>query len=659
MDAFTAFPEMSAVVSVVNTSGVPIRDLTREDFEVIEDGQPLTPTALEAETNPDQPIAVALVLDLSGSAPLEAVQEAAHQFLDYLGPNDMVALVGFNAPLDFDTFDPFKESDFTYDKELIRSVVDGLTVTGKSAVYEGIYKGLLITSQQKLARRAVIVMSDGHDTASREEIATADTVKTAARQKNIPIFTVGIYHEDPEYGRNPDYLKVLASESGGRYQEASDPSQLGELFQNAVDQLRLQYRLGWSSGGQQDGNQHVLTLRVTTADGQAQAERTVGYAAVPPSPGPSEAAEAESPAPVAAPPPPQVSSVQRDDEGTLGDLGTDLKGNVLLVPQIDSQNPIAKVEYLLDGELLHTAQTGDLEGQATHKPWEWTWETGQEDPGDHQLTITAYDDSGRASSPYTVQVQIMQGGIDIPYVGEVDWIGVIVVVAGALLLLFAIVLLIVVRHRPAPVPVGGVGAVEMGAPRSPYVPPGETAPGVPGAVGMPTTMDVSGSPQEPDTKPSVSADAGAATSLPSAVSPAPFVGGPTELAGVGRPTPWAQPGPPAGDLKTELLGTQADQVSALAWLIARTGAWAGQEFRLAEVTDIGRTGGNDIILDDASVSRQHAKIKLEDEGYYLYDLGATNPTMVNDQEVTRHQLTDGDRISIGQITLVFKQVEGD
>jgi hypothetical protein len=573
----------------------------------------------------------------------------------------MVALVGFNAPLDFDTFDPFKESDFTYDKDLIRSVVDGLTVTGKSAVYEGIYKGLLITSQQKLPRRAVIVMSDGHDTASREEIATADTVKTAARQKNIPIFTVGIYHEDPEYGRNPDYLKVLASESGGRYQEASDPSQLGELFQNAVDQLRLQYRLGWSSGGQQDGNQRVLTLRVTTADGQAQAERTVDYAAAPLSPGPSEAAEAESPAPVATPPPPQVLSVQRDDEGALGDLGTDLTGNVLLVPQIDSQNPIAKVEYVLDGELLYTAQTGDLEGQATHKPWEWTWDTGQEELGDHQLTITAYDDSGRASSPYTVQVQIMQGGIDIPYVGEVGRTGVIVVAVGAILfiLLVAIVLLIVVRHRPAPVPVGGVGAVEMGAPTSPHILPGQTAPGVPGVVGMPTTVDVSGSPQEPGTLPSVSADAGAVTSLPSAVSPAPFVGGPAQQAGFGRPTPWAQPGPPAGSPKTELLGTQADQVSALAWLIARTGAWEGQEFRLAGVTDIGRTSDNDIILDDASVSRQHAKIKLEDEGYYLYDLGATNPTKVNDQEVTRHQLTDGDRISIGQITLVFKQVEGD
>jgi pSer/pThr/pTyr-binding forkhead associated (FHA) protein len=74
------------------------------------------------------------------------------------------------------------------------------------------------------------------------------------------------------------------------------------------------------------------------------------------------------------------------------------------------------------------------------------------------------------------------------------------------------------------------------------------------------------------------------------------------------------------------------------------------------VTTVGRTGDNDIVLDDTAVSRRHAKIRLENRTFTIYDLGATNPTEVNGQEIGKHQLVDGDRIQIGDTKLVFKQV---
>ena len=96
---------------------------------------------------------------------------------------------------------------------------------------------------------------------------------------------------------------------------------------------------------------------------------------------------------------------------------------------------------------------------------------------------------------------------------------------------------------------------------------------------------------------------------------------------------------------------------AMGWLMIEKGPRAGQEFRLQEVTTIGRSGDNDIIIDDPSVSRQHAKVRLEGQTFTIFDLGATNPTQVNGQEIGKHQLIDGDRVEIGDAMLVFKQVQ--
>jgi len=73
---------------------------------------------------------------------------------------------------------------------------------------------------------------------------------------------------------------------------------------------------------------------------------------------------------------------------------------------------------------------------------------------------------------------------------------------------------------------------------------------------------------------------------------------------------------------------------------------------------IGRdTGENDISLPCAFVSKHHAVIEVveEAEGYafYLQDLNSTNHTYVNDREINRVQLQDGDIIRIGKNTLKF------
>jgi hypothetical protein len=72
---------------------------------------------------------------------------------------------------------------------------------------------------------------------------------------------------------------------------------------------------------------------------------------------------------------------------------------------------------------------------------------------------------------------------------------------------------------------------------------------------------------------------------------------------------------------------------------------------------IGRDPQSDVVLDDRRVSRKHAEIRLRLGRYTLYDLQSTNGTYVNGRRVAEIVLSDGDRIAIGGVELLFHATE--
>ena len=68
---------------------------------------------------------------------------------------------------------------------------------------------------------------------------------------------------------------------------------------------------------------------------------------------------------------------------------------------------------------------------------------------------------------------------------------------------------------------------------------------------------------------------------------------------------------------------------------------------------IGRAPDADLFLDDVTVSREHAIIEREPDGFYLRDLESLNGTYVNRARVTRHRLADGDEVQVGKFKLTF------
>lgn len=70
---------------------------------------------------------------------------------------------------------------------------------------------------------------------------------------------------------------------------------------------------------------------------------------------------------------------------------------------------------------------------------------------------------------------------------------------------------------------------------------------------------------------------------------------------------------------------------------------------------IGRMAGSEIEIKDPGASRRHAEIRRDGETFTLVDLGSTNGTLVNDQNVKERALEPGDRITIGKTTLEFRR----
>jgi hypothetical protein len=81
----------------------------------------------------------------------------------------------------------------------------------------------------------------------------------------------------------------------------------------------------------------------------------------------------------------------------------------------------------------------------------------------------------------------------------------------------------------------------------------------------------------------------------------------------------------------------------------------GQQVVLGEFTvTLGRLPECTISFDDPNISREHATIHPEGDGFVLTDKGSTNGTRVNGVAITSHRLCDGDRIELGATGLEFR-----
>jgi VWFA-related protein len=235
---------VNLAVTVTDLKGRFITDLAEGDFQVFEEG---VPQPLTLFTREDLPVSLAILLDTSASMEqkLSQAQTAAIRFVRTLQPADEAQVLKFSQRAEI-------VQDFTSDKAQLESAIRTTTASGDTALYTAIYVALKDLDRRhreaELRRRAVVVLTDGEDTAS---VINDEQVLDLARRTGIGVYGVGLFGDMPAASRplNPEqstfFFSALGRATGGQAHFLKSVNQLDGVYDRLAQELRSQYGLGY------------------------------------------------------------------------------------------------------------------------------------------------------------------------------------------------------------------------------------------------------------------------------------------------------------------------------------------------------------------------------------------------------------------------------
>ncbi len=245
-------------VTVTDRRGNFIPDLTRDDFEIREDGrtQPITSFARGDGTADDLPLHLGLLFDTSGSMgeDIKLARSAAVKFLNTLTDAVDMTLVDFDTEVRVARYD---QANFARMVERIRSrQPDGWT-----AMYDalGVY---LDGAAEDDGRKILVLYTDGGDTRST---LTFSDVMTLVRASDVTIHAVGFLENQPSSARLGQRMRLMdiAQTTGGQAFFPSAMKDVEAAYEKIVAQIRNQYTLGYvSANTAQDGSWRRVEVRV-------------------------------------------------------------------------------------------------------------------------------------------------------------------------------------------------------------------------------------------------------------------------------------------------------------------------------------------------------------------------------------------------------------
>lgn len=253
-------------VTVVDGEKRLVPDLGREDFEVLDNGKPVTLTLFN---NEPEAFSVAVMLDTSASmtGSLDLLKDAAEQFIIRLLPEDRGMVGAFNDKIQFPI------ASFTSDRDELAGALRELGFGNPTRLFDAIEAGIQQLRDVQ-GRRVVLVFTDGEDTASK---IGQGKVLDQARADEVMIYSIGLESEyfNGQYRvrTRPDRgLRRLADETGGGYFELKKSDDLGPTFTRVAQELHSQYVLGFPPAT--DGKLHKLEVRVKKLGMSARARKS-------------------------------------------------------------------------------------------------------------------------------------------------------------------------------------------------------------------------------------------------------------------------------------------------------------------------------------------------------------------------------------------------
>jgi Ca-activated chloride channel homolog len=253
-------------VTVTDADKRLVPDLVKQDFEVLDNTQPVTLTLFQ---NEPEPFSVVVMLDTSGSmtGTIDLLQEAAEQFVIRLLPADKGMVGAFNDKIQFPL------ADFTNSRDDLVGALKDVDFGNPTRLYDAI-EASIDQLKRVSGRRVVLVFTDGDDTYSKIGMGK---VLEEARGSDVMIYAIGLqsvyFNGQRQVRSQPDRgLKRLAEETGGGYFELRKTDDLGPTFTRVALELHSQYVLGFAPAT--DGKLHKLDVRVKKTGMIARARKS-------------------------------------------------------------------------------------------------------------------------------------------------------------------------------------------------------------------------------------------------------------------------------------------------------------------------------------------------------------------------------------------------
>lgn len=255
--------------TITDAKGKPITNLKNTQFTVYEDGAAQEISLFETQT---APFAAVILIDTSGSMEqrVSMARSAAMRFLDGLRRDDSAAIYNFDSKVAL-------VQDFSNSRDLTDSVYN-LKADGMTVLNDAIFKAAAELAVRPEKRRAIIVLSDGADTKSKN---SSDKALKAALAAGATVYTVDMSSSDAggrDRMQSQGALKNFAEKSGGKFVATPGGAAMREAFKNIVEELGIQYTLGYQPTNQtKDGKWRAVEMKVSRPDAQIRTRK--GYQA--------------------------------------------------------------------------------------------------------------------------------------------------------------------------------------------------------------------------------------------------------------------------------------------------------------------------------------------------------------------------------------------
>ena len=295
--------------TVTDRRGRFVDGLTKDDFLVFEDGEPVEITQFDNER---VPVSLGIALDTSGSMDgrkMEAARRALDRFLyDLLGPDDEFFLYRFD-------YTPALLQDWTTSPDRVSRAIRDIRPRGGTALYDAVAEAVPHVGEGRHRKKALLVISDGNDTNSETDDRD---LRVLIEETEALVYAIGIDGSSPRRrwlgggplrppelgpfpipgrGRSPRLpranpfqrvreervnvgaLRDLTDDTGGRTEIVRDAEDLDPATAGIARELSRQYYLAYPARNAGDGRWHRIRVEVTDPGLRVRARR--GYLAAP------------------------------------------------------------------------------------------------------------------------------------------------------------------------------------------------------------------------------------------------------------------------------------------------------------------------------------------------------------------------------------------